>query len=192
MRETDCRIRHWMYANTTLWHDVCICLFIKKLTFFDTRKDTENTPYSRKCAWEQLSSAHACACLCVCCYCVVCVIVCVLSPCDANLSAPFQLWPGTTHLSHSSFHLSIHPSPIRHTLSIPPSVYSFSFSIPPVSLFTSIHPFCHPCPSCNANFSFPSLFQSGSFFLLHFPSILLFLRSPPLLSVSALQRLGLN
>lgn len=45
--------------------------------FLDTRKDIENTPDSRECAWDELNSAHAC--MRAVSVCIVCVCVCSLT-----------------------------------------------------------------------------------------------------------------
>lgn len=98
--------------------------------FLDTKEDIENTPDSSECTVRE-RSVHMARCVCR------CVLVCVLSPYDANLFAPSQLWPGTTHLSHSSFHPIFHPPPfaalcpflplrthppVRPSTSFPPSL----------------------------------------------------------------------
>lgn len=105
--------------------------------FLDTRKDIENTPDSRECAWDELNSAHAC--MRAVSVCIVCVCVCSLT----LWCQPLRTLPALArHDPSVTFFLpSLLPSLPHPPHSVHPSLcVSILLFHPPVSLFTSILP----------------------------------------------------
>lgn len=153
-----------------------ICLFIIRLTFSWHRKDSENTPDSRECAWEELRSARVCA-----------VFVCVFShpvmptsplPPSSGQARPICHIPPSIPSSIPPPSAACCPSLLLRTH--PPFPSLLFLYLPPATFSVILH-----LPSNSPSYVLHHLFLQQEVFFFCSPSPLWFISPLSLLSLSS-------
>lgn len=153
--------------------------------FLDTRKDIENTPDSRECAWDELNSAHAC--MRAVSVCIVCVCVCSLT----LWCQPLRTLPALArHDPSVTFFLpSLLPSLPHPPHSVHPSLCVSILLFHPPCFFIYLHPSITIALLllCRSSLETPLFFSSEVPFqcLLISPSLLFFHHSIFIVFVSS-------